>query len=97
MVTIGMNYNVLPGKEQVFENACETVLKALREADGHDESKIYRCVEDGDPEYLIVSRWSSESAFQAFIKSDAFRKVTSWGAENILAGRPRHTTYGAAS
>jgi len=27
------------------------------------------------------------------VASDAFRKVTSWGAENILAGRPSHTTY----
>ena len=95
MVTIGMNYFVLPGKERLFEDACKSVLDALRAADGHDESKIYRCVEEGDPEYLIVSRWSDEGAFRAFIASDRFKKVTSWGAENILSGRPRHTTYGA--
>ena len=95
MVTIGMNYYVLPGKEKVFEDACQSVMKALRQAAGHDESKIYRCVEDGDPEYLIVSGWSDEQAFRDFIASDQFRKVTSWGAENILSGRPRHTTYGA--
>ncbi len=90
-----MNYFVLPGKEQVFENACASVLGALRDAGGHEESKIFRNVEDGDPEYLIVSRWTSEEAFREFVRSDAFRKVTSWGAENILAGRPKHTTYGS--
>ncbi len=95
MVTIGMNYFVLPGKEQVFENACASVIEALRAADGHEESKIYRNVEDGGPEYLIVSQWDDEEAFKTFIASDSFKKVTSWGAENILAGRPRHTTYGS--
>jgi hypothetical protein len=27
------------------------------------------------------------------VRSDAFKKVTSWGLANVLAGRPRHTTY----
>ena len=91
MVTIGMNYQVLPGKEAVFEAAFARVLEALRAAAGHDHSQLYRAV-DG-PEYLIVSRWSDESAFRGFVASDAFRKVTSWGSEHILAGPPRHTTY----
>ncbi len=96
MVTIGMNYFVLPGKEQVFEDACANVVVALREAEGHAESKIFRNVEAGDPEYLIVSQWEDEDAFRAFIASDKFKKVTSWGAENILSGRPTHTTYGSS-
>jgi heme-degrading monooxygenase HmoA len=96
MVTIGMNYYVREGKEKIFEDACRSVIESLRQAEGHDESKIYRCVEAGDPEYLIVSRWTSEDAFRAFIRSDQFRKVTNWGAQNILSGPPRHTTYGAA-
>ena len=93
MVTIGMNYFVLPGKEQVFEDACDRVVETMRGIAGHDESHLYRRITDGEPVYLIVSRWESEDAFQAFIASDAFKKVTNWGAANILAGRPRHTTY----
>jgi len=96
MVTIGMNYYVLEGKEKVFEDACQNVIQALAEAEGHEESKLYRGVGDGDTEYLIVSRWSDEAAFRAFIASEKFKKVTRWGAENILAGPPRHTTYGAS-
>ncbi len=92
MVTIGMNYRVREGKEEIFENAFQRVFEALEGADGHDASRLYRAVDTGR-DYLIVSRWSSEDAFQAFVRSDSFRKVTNWGAENILAGRPRHTTY----
>ena len=93
MVTIGMNYFVLPGKEQVFEDAVANVVKTMRGIDGHDDSQLFREVGDGDPTYLIVSRWSSEEEFNDFVASDAFKKVTNWGKQNILSGRPRHTTY----
>ncbi|MBW2315217.1 MAG: antibiotic biosynthesis monooxygenase [Deltaproteobacteria bacterium] len=94
MVTIGMNYNVLPGKEEVFEAAFSSVLDAIEAADGHDHSRLYKGVGGGpNADYLIVSRWGSEQAFKDFTASAAFKKVTNWGAENILAGRPSHTTY----
>lgn len=94
MVTIGMNYHVLEGKEQVFEDACERVLETMEGAAGHDGSSLFRRVGRGLPgEYLIVSRWNDEDAFQAFIRSDSFKKVTNWGREHILAQRPSHTTY----
>jgi heme-degrading monooxygenase HmoA len=93
MVTIGMNYFVLPGKEQVFEDAVAKVVDTMRGLDGHDDSHLFREVGDGDPTYLIVSRWNSEQDFKNFVASDAFKKVTDWGQQNILSGRPRHTTY----
>ncbi|MEM7410703.1 MAG: antibiotic biosynthesis monooxygenase [Myxococcota bacterium] len=93
MVTIGMNYFVLPGKEQVFEDACARVVDTMNGIDGHDDSHLYKQIDGDRPVYLIVSRWQSEDAFQAFVASDAFKKVTNWGAENILTGPPRHTTY----
>ena len=93
MVTIGMNYDVITGKEEVFEAACDNVLEAMAGMDGHDESEIYRRVEADAPPYLLLSRWSSEEAFHAFVASDAFKKVTNWGKEYILRGRPQHTTY----
>ncbi len=93
MVTIGMNYFVLPGKEQIFEDACGRVVETMQGIAGHDESHIYRRISSEKPVYLIVSRWVSEAAFDAFVASDAFKKVTNWGRQNILAGPPRHTTY----
>jgi heme-degrading monooxygenase HmoA len=93
MVTIGMNYFVLPGKEQVFEDACAKVVKTMEGIDGHDASHLYKQVGGENPVYLIVSSWSSEEVFKEFVASDAFKKVTNWGKENILSGRPSHTTY----
>lgn len=89
-----MNYHVLPGKEQVFEDACARVVQTMQAVDGHDESHLYRRLgDDAASVYLIVSRWQDESAFEDFVASEAFKKVTNWGRENILAGRPTHTTY----
>ena len=93
MVTIGMNYFVIPGKERVFEDACAKVVDTMQGIEGHDDSHLYKEVGNGEPVYLIVSRWQSEDAFRAFVASDAFKKVTNWGAANILSRRPSHTTY----
>ncbi len=93
MVTIGMNYTVIAGKEQVFEDACARVIETMEGIEGHDTSQLFKQVGGDAPLYLIVSRWQSEDAFDAFIASDAFKKVTTWGKENILSARPRHTTY----
>jgi heme-degrading monooxygenase HmoA len=98
MVTIGMNYRVLTGKEAVFESAFESVLEAMTGMQGHESSALYRRIGAGagagkPAEYLIVSRWQDEGAFTSFIRSDRFKKVTNWGSEHILAGPPSHTTY----
>ncbi len=92
MITVGMNYKVLPGKGPVFERAFQQVLVAMSKGQGHSATQLYKDVNE-DNSYLIVSDWSDEAAFQAFIKSEAFAKVTNWGKEQILAGRPQHKVY----
>ena len=92
MVTIGMNYKIIPGKEEVFENAFKSVIKVMNEMEGHTRSHLYKDVNDPHS-YLIVSDWNSEEAYNAFINSDKFAGVVDWGKENILAGRPSHTLY----
>lgn len=92
MVTIGMNYKVLPDKGETFVNACNGVIRAMEEIEGHERSFLYCDVND-PTSYLIVSEWSEQAAFDAFIRSDTFRNVTNWGKEQILAGRPSHTVY----
>jgi heme-degrading monooxygenase HmoA len=93
VVTIGMNYTVLEGKEKIFEDACENVIETMKGIDGHSDSRLFKQVGASARDYLIVSVWSSEEAFRAFVASETFKKVTSWGAQNILAGRPVHTVY----
>jgi heme-degrading monooxygenase HmoA len=92
MITVGMNYRVIEGKQQDFEDKFAAVISALEAADGHDSSTLWKDVSDG-ASYLITSEWSEEQAFTDFIRSDAFRNVTNWGKEQILAGRPQHKVY----
>ena len=92
MVTIGMNYKMIPGKEKIFEDAFVAVNKVMNEMEGHSKSFLYKDVNDAQS-YLIVSEWNSEEAYNEFIQSDKFKGVVNWGKENILAGRPRHNVY----
>jgi heme-degrading monooxygenase HmoA len=92
MVTIGMNYTVLPGKEETFETAFRKVITAMKDMAGHTATRMYRDI-DNSRSYVILSEWSDKGAFDAFIGSDTFRNVANWGKENILAGRPSHTYY----
>jgi len=92
MITVGMNYNVIPGKQREFEQKFEAVMEALKAADGHVASNLYTDVHD-DSAYLIVSEWSDQDRFTEFIRSQAFKDVTAWGKAEILAGRPQHTVY----
>ena len=92
MITVGMNYQVIEGKQTDFEEKFAGVIGALNAADGHTSSTLWKDVSNG-ASYLITSEWSDEQAFKDFIQSDAFRAVTNWGAEQILAGRPQHKIY----
>ena len=92
MITVGMNYQVIEGKQSDFEEKFAGVIGALNAADGHTSSTLWKDVSNG-ASYLITSEWSDEEAFKAFISSQAFRDVTNWGAEQILSGRPQHKIY----
>ena len=70
MVTVGMNYHVLPGKQADFEEKFAAVIGALRAAAGHTSSTLWKDVSD-DASYLITSEWADEVAFKDFIGSDA--------------------------
>jgi heme-degrading monooxygenase HmoA len=92
MVTIGMNYEVIPGKEAVFERAFSQVLDVMSKDEGHSKSVLYKAV-SSPASYLIISEWSDQAAFDRFVKSEAFARVTNWGKEQVLAGRPAHKVY----
>ena len=92
MITVGMNYHVIAGKQQDFEEKFTAVLAALRAAAGHTNSTLWKDVAD-DASYMITSEWSDEPAFVEFIHSQAFKDVTTWGKEQILSGRPQHKIY----
>lgn len=92
MITVGMNYQVLPGKGPQFEQVFKAVLEIMGQMPGHSSSHLYRDVFDAS-RYIIISDWSDRDAFDGFIRSEQFRNVANWGKEQILAGRPSHTYY----
>jgi heme-degrading monooxygenase HmoA len=93
VVTVGLYYQVRPGKEQVFQDTVNEVIELLAQNPGHVQSLLYRAVKD-PRSYAIISEWSSQKAFTDFIKSDTFRQVTEFGASELLEQRPRHKVYG---
>ena len=92
MITVGMNYHVIEGKQADFEEKFAAVITALEAADGHTSSTLWKDVSDS-ASYLITSEWSEEEAFMSFIQSQAFKDVTTWGKEQILSDLSRHKIY----
>jgi heme-degrading monooxygenase HmoA len=92
MVTIGLYYDMLPGKGSEFERKFQDVVDAMSGVPGHKESALYRRVDDPDS-YVIISEWEGQEEFTAFLRSEAFRNVTRWGRENVLRRAPRHKVY----
>ncbi len=93
MITVGMYYDVVPGREQDFEKKFGDVVAVMEDRPGHVQSLLYRQV-GRSSSYAILSEWESRDAFTAFLSSDLFRQVTHWGKSGILEGRPRHKVYG---
>ena len=92
MTTIGMNYEVVAGKEEEFERGFLNVLDLLKTLPGHVESHLYEDVQSVGS-YVILSAWQRKEDFEAFLKSPQFAKAVAWGKAEILRSRPRHKVY----
>lgn len=92
LTTIGMHYDVIPGKEEEFERGFIGVLELLKTLPGHVESHMYEDVQSTGS-YVILSQWQRKEDFDAFLKSPEFAKAVAWGKAEILRGRPRHQVY----
>lgn len=96
MVTVGLYYDVLPGKGPEFRDKFRAVVAAMdASASGHKASHLYQRVDDPDS-FAIISEWEDRASFLAFIRSEEFRQVTSWGREHVLRTAPRHKLYPSA-
>ncbi|MDR3635661.1 MAG: antibiotic biosynthesis monooxygenase [Isosphaeraceae bacterium] len=92
MVTVGLYYDVLPGKAPLFVEKFQAVLALLGTMPGHTSSYLYQRVDDPDS-FAILSEWSDPDAFYSFLRSDAFRQTADWGREQVLRAVPRHKIY----
>ena len=94
MITVGMNYNIIQGKDDEFIAVFTKVMQIMKDMPGHGETHLYRDVYS-EHDYVIISEWTDEAAFTAFIESDRFKNVTDWGKKNVLATQPKHEIYGS--
>ena len=94
MITVGMNYKIIPGKDEVFTAVFSKVMQIMKGMSGHGETHLFRDVYS-EHDYLIISEWTDEAAFNSFIESDRFKNVTDWGKKEVLASRPKHEIYGS--
>jgi heme-degrading monooxygenase HmoA len=94
MITVGMNYKIIPGKDEEFVAVFTKVLQIMKDMAGHGETHLFRDVYS-EHDYLIISEWTDEAAFNSFIESDRFKNVVDWGKKEVLAARPKHEIYGA--
>ena len=92
MTTIGMHYDVIPGKEEEFERGFLQVIELLKTLPGHRNSHLYEDVASVGS-YVILSEWERKEDFDAFLKSDAFKNAVAWGRAEILRSRPKHKVY----
>ena len=92
LTTVGMHYEVIPGKEEEFEGGFIAILDLLKRLPGHIESHMYEDVQSTGS-YVILSSWQTKEDYDAFLRSDAFRDAVAWGKKEILRSRPKHTIY----
>lgn len=90
MAFVYMTYPVNEGKEAAFETAFARILDVMKSAAGHKESHLFRRI-SSPGEYLIVSEWNDQPAFETFVNSEKFKAGTSdWGKDSIVSGQPTH-------
>jgi heme-degrading monooxygenase HmoA len=62
----------------------QSVLPALRRIDGFEGATLLRRIEDGQIEFLVLSRWRSIEAIRAFAGADPGKAVVEPEAEAAL-------------
>ena len=92
LTTIGMHYDVLPGKEADFVASFLKTVEVMKTLPGHLESHLYEDVQSKGS-FVILSSWATKADFEAFIHSPQFAAVTSRGSASLLRNRPRHKVY----
>jgi heme-degrading monooxygenase HmoA len=92
MTTIGMHYEVIPGKEPEFEQGFLGLLKLLQTLPGHIESHMYEDIQSKGS-YVILSQWDSKESYARFLQSPEFAKAVAHGKAHLLRSRPRHKVF----
>jgi heme-degrading monooxygenase HmoA len=91
-------FQVNAGRESEFEEVWRSRETYLDEVPGFQEFHLLRGASaDGITTYVSHSRWESREAFEAWTKSDAFRKghAGARSSRGVIAGHPIFEGYEA--
>ena len=78
------------GRAEDFENAFRDHESKLDSVPGFEGFELLR--RDSRDEYAVVTRWKDKDAFDAWVKSDAFRK-SHQETDRTIAGNAELRTY----
>ena len=96
---IAMNrFQILPGEEEAFENVWKTRDTHLREVPGFVEFHLLRGPSlDDHTLYASHTIWHSREDFEAWTRSEAFRKAHAGAGGNkpLYLGHPRFEGFEA--
>ncbi len=91
VVTLGLQYAVKPEREEEFLERVAAVNMFVQSLRGHRETVLAKVVSQPCT-YLVLSAWTDEQAFLAFLRSDMFNATKAWGRD-VLEEVPRHTFW----
>jgi heme-degrading monooxygenase HmoA len=90
-----MNVVTVPGDSAPnFEDAFSNRERLLDQADGFAGFELLRrALDDGRVEYLVISRWETEEAFNGWVRSDLFKKAHARDGQRNFGGHSEIRRY----
>jgi heme-degrading monooxygenase HmoA len=92
LITVGMYYDVIPEKAELFTTRFAEVVELMKTIPGHKVTYLYQRVDD-PYSFAVLSEWEDQESVLGFVRSETFRQVTAWGREQVLRNAPRHKIY----
>jgi heme-degrading monooxygenase HmoA len=84
MIAVANRIQVAPEHAEAFERRFQERAGHVDDSPGFLRNQVLRPTREGDP-YVVLSLWESREAFDAWTRSDAFRRAHA-GASGASAG-----------
>ncbi len=90
--------NRLPVKEGMADQVVERFANGrgfVQDFPGFVSMEVLRS--EGADEVMVITRWRDKEAFDAWVRSDEFKKAHGRGGSGLLRGHPQMGTYEVAA
>jgi heme-degrading monooxygenase HmoA len=91
-------FNSLPVKEGATDEIADRFAESRGNVQGFPGFVSMEVLKsDAEDEVLVVTRWRDRESFEAWVRSDEFRRAHGrGGAGGLLTGHPRMSSYSVA-